>query len=229
LSHHQIQYPANQIKLIELVLSYTRKGNDFYMNHTAIADHLVIGKTVNRAKTAGNIIGQLKKKGYITTTLTHNYNGKNGGSSLTIKVDETFLEQMLQVAFNTESPEAGITPEVTSQPIPNNEPTVNPNQDFLDELEQSEEQAMAPDEVEPFNPELLENEGRTLSTPEVELLETDCSQMDEVAFNCHLKRVIRLKCMSGCMDELQMLIDNKEKWKLDFCKGGLDYLIEKVK
>ena len=91
---------ANQIKLIKLVL-YTRKGNSFYINHTAIADHLVIKKTDNRAKTVGNIIGQLKKKGFITTVQTFNYNGKNGGSSVTLMVDEVYLEQQLHIVFNT--------------------------------------------------------------------------------------------------------------------------------
>ena len=132
---------ANQIKLIELVLSYTRKGKNFYMNHTAIADRLVIKKTDNRAKTVGNIIGQLKKKGYITTIQTFNYNGKNGGSSVTLTVDEVYLEQQLRAAFNSvevldqNTPQA--PPVFKLQPVKIQLPNANPSSSAVTESLQS--------------------------------------------------------------------------------------------
>src|SRR5690606_3343118 len=61
---------------------------------------LALGDTKTKAKSVGNIIAKLRKKGYITTVTSHNFNGKNGGSSTTITVNETFLEAQLHAAFN---------------------------------------------------------------------------------------------------------------------------------
>ena len=99
----RLNLTANEIKLIELVLSYTRnekKKQTFYMNHSEIAEHLVVRDTLTKAKSVGNIIGKLKKKGYIDTVTIPNFNGQNGGSSTTITVNETFLEAQLHAAFN---------------------------------------------------------------------------------------------------------------------------------
>ena len=91
----RLDLTANEIKLIELVLSYTRNGQNFYMNHTTLADYLVLGQTKTKAKSVGNIVSKLRKKGYIEAVTSHNFNGKNGGSSTTITVNETFLEVQL--------------------------------------------------------------------------------------------------------------------------------------
>lgn len=91
---------ANEIKLIELVHSYQRERKTFYMNHEDIADYLVINRGKTKRKVVGNIIGTVKRKGYITTITTHNFNGKNGGSSTTIEVNEAFLESELHKIFN---------------------------------------------------------------------------------------------------------------------------------
>jgi hypothetical protein len=91
---------ANEKLLIELVFSYRRSGLDFYMNYVDIADRLALNDTKSKAKSVGNIIAKLRKKGYIETVTTHNYNGKNGGSSTTITVNETFLEAQLNAIFN---------------------------------------------------------------------------------------------------------------------------------
>ncbi|KGO78608.1 hypothetical protein Q763_17635 [Flavobacterium beibuense F44-8] len=93
---------ANEIKLIELILSYTRRSLNFYMNYSDIADYLVVKKGKAKAKVVEKIIRGLGTKGYIIKETKHNYNGKQGGSSTTISVNETFLEEQLHRAFNPE-------------------------------------------------------------------------------------------------------------------------------
>ncbi|GEM_PF-3868494 len=97
----RLDLTANEIKIIELVLSFTHKGLDFYMNHATIADYLVLKETKTKAKSVGNIIAKLRKKGYIETVTTHNYNGKNGGSSTIITVNEAYLEEQLHAVFSS--------------------------------------------------------------------------------------------------------------------------------
>lgn len=106
-----LKLSANEKLIIELILSFKRQGNDFFMNHATVAEYLVLGNTKTKAKSVGNIISKLKKKGYITTSQSHNYNGKNGGSSSTIVVDEVFLEQKLKEAFNTSCHNNNVSPE----------------------------------------------------------------------------------------------------------------------
>lgn len=76
---------ANEIKLIELVLSFTRHGNQFYMNYADIAEYLHLGDTKNKAKSVGNIVLRVKAKGYIITDTSYNFNGKNGVHRPTLK------------------------------------------------------------------------------------------------------------------------------------------------
>lgn len=93
---------ANEIKLIELILSYTRRDLNFYMNYSDIADYLVVSKGKNKAKVIEKIVRSLTTKGYIIKDTKHNYNGKQGGSSTTMQIDESFLEEQLHRAFNPE-------------------------------------------------------------------------------------------------------------------------------
>jgi hypothetical protein len=90
----------NEIKLIELILSYTRTGGQFYMNYTDIADYLYVSKGKNKAKTVERIVRGLNKAGYIIKETTHNFNGRNGGSSANMRVNEAFLEEQLHKVFN---------------------------------------------------------------------------------------------------------------------------------
>lgn len=95
----RLDLTANEKLVVELVLSFTHKGLDFYMNHATIAEYLALGNTKTKTKSAGNFISKLRKKGYIETVTTHNYNGNNGGLSTTITVNETFLEAQFHAVF----------------------------------------------------------------------------------------------------------------------------------
>jgi aspartyl aminopeptidase len=203
------------------------------MNYTDIAEYLVLNNTPSKAKIVGNIIKSLKKKGYITTNQTHNYNGKNGGSSTVITVNENFLEQLLLAVFNTELPSVVENENTVVEPVlaANKEPT-NPNQEFLDELAEMDLQqtAVAFDEVIPIFKDVLPEQNEFSDRiPEFEILELDLSPMDEVGFTSHLKKVIRLDFMSSLKSSLQMLIDNPKSWELEYCKKCLIHLIDEQK
>lgn len=127
----RLNLTANEKLIIELVLSFKREGLDFYMNHSTITEYLVVGNTKTKAKSVGNIIAKLRKKGYIETVTTHNYNGKNGGSSTTITVNETYLEAQLNAVFNPEPKVAENPPKaapvLTLEPIKMQLQTVTPS------------------------------------------------------------------------------------------------------
>ncbi|NMH28062.1 hypothetical protein [Flavobacterium silvaticum] len=255
----RLDLTANEIKIIELVLSYTRNGQQFYMNHSEIAKHLVLKDTKTKAKSVGNLISKLKKKGYVTTVTSHNFNGKNGGSSTTIRVNEAFLERQLYNVFSKDLPEPANLAEAqialasnailsfqndevcydNDSPIEPAKPNTykpQPTSEFIAELKEMEE--MDDEPRLPLNLLRLEYENdfenndsdEAMFNPRIkvkmDLLEIDCSQMNEAAFKNHLQKVIRVESMSGWRGAIQTLIENKEAWKLEYCKGGLTHLIE---
>lgn len=57
------------------------------------------------------------------------------------------------------------------------------------------------------------------------LLQVDYQVMDEVSFKAHLQKLIRLDCMTLNRTALQVLIDNRDGWELEYRKGGLEYLM----
>jgi len=241
----RLDLSANQIKLIELVLSYTRNGQSFYMNHSDIAEYLVLKSTKTKAKSVGNIIRQLKKKGYVNKTQTHNFNGKNGGSSVTITVDENYLEQQLNAVFNpclTDTENIAEAP--TVEPLEQNlsykidddkalaesEPEVvkmtvarlQTNDDFLAELEAMDDEPRPilnlPSLKEFAYPDDIDEENEQESYGYMEIDTTG-------DFKALLYRLLRLDSMRSKRDALLHLIDNKPNYDLEKLKEGFEALV----
>ena len=79
-----------EIDILQLVLSFTDNNQDFHMNYSKIS--LILSSTEGTIK---NTISKLKKKDYIQTKHTSNYNGKDGGSSTSIKVNMDYIIKLL--------------------------------------------------------------------------------------------------------------------------------------
>lgn len=90
---------GSEKSLIELVLSYTDNGNLFYMNYKDIAPYIGFSKP----QSVKNLVCKLRKKGYITSKQSHNYNGSDGGSSTSIVVNEDFINQELSSIIEAEN------------------------------------------------------------------------------------------------------------------------------
>ncbi|MEC4005517.1 hypothetical protein OX283_012675 [Flavobacterium sp. SUN052] len=85
--------------LIELVLSYTDNGQLFYMNYKDIAPYIGFSKP----QSVKNLVHTLRKKGYITSKQSHNFNGSTGGSSTSIVVNEDFINKQLSSIIKAEN------------------------------------------------------------------------------------------------------------------------------
>lgn len=83
---------------LELVLSFTDKGNTFYMNYNAIAQYLGF----QNVQSVKNVAHSLRKKGYITTNQSHNFNGSAGGSSTSIVINEELINLQLKSILKEE-------------------------------------------------------------------------------------------------------------------------------
>lgn len=90
---------SSEKSLIELVLSYTDNKQLFYMNYKDIAPYIGFSKP----QSVKNLIYNLRKKGYISSKQSHNYNGSTGGSSTSIVVNEDFINQLLRSILEAEN------------------------------------------------------------------------------------------------------------------------------
>lgn len=90
---------SSEKSLIELVLSYTDNKQLFYMNYKDIAPYIGFSKP----QSVKNLICNLRKKGYISSKQSHNYNGSTGGSSTSIVVNEDFINQLLRSILEAEN------------------------------------------------------------------------------------------------------------------------------
>lgn len=199
---------ANEKLLIELVLSFTHKGLLFYMNHSTIADYLVLKDTKTKAKIVGNIISELQKKGYLTKEQTFNYNGKKGGSSVTLLVDEVYLEERLHAVFN---------PTLQSTEI-----VTQTNEDFLAELEEMDEPKIIPD-----LPYLVKLDS-TDESYKMDIEGVDFNYMEfetTEGFKDLLRGLMGVKALNGKIGTLQMMIDNKMNWDLNTMKEAFAQVI----
>lgn len=202
---------ANEKLLIELVLSFTHKELPFYMNHSLIADYLALKDTKNKAKTVGNIIRELLKKGYLTKQQTFNYNGKKGGSSVTLLVDEVYLEERLHDVFN---------PTLQSTEI-----VTQTNKDFLAELEEMDDEP----KIIPDLPYLVKLDS-TDDSDEMDIEGVDFNYMEfetTEGFKDLLRGLMGVKALNGKIGTLQMMIDNKMNWDLDKMKEAFAEVILK--
>lgn len=219
---------ANEIKLIELVLSFTRNGNQFYMNYADIAAYLHLGDTKNKAKSVGNIVLNTKAKGYVITDTTHNFNGKNGGSSANLKVDEVFLERQLNAFFNPAAAtvaEEHISSLEEAKPIETSvvlNPEITPEKSLSEKLEGFENQdgncVVNYDELEPSS-----DKHNTVSV-DSDAMSYKCIETLH-GFEAMLKRLIRKDTMSSKKSAIQYMIDNKNSWDIDEMKQAFEALI----
>lgn len=225
----RLDLSANEIKLIELILSFTEKGNVFYMNYSNIAEYLHLGNTKNKSKSVGNIVAKLKSKGYIISKTTHNFNGKNGGSSSNLKVDETFLEGQLHAFFNpvkSTPPEGDIRPVEETQTIEAEvilHSEINPAKSFTEELEESENQGekiVHYDELEPVisEPESIADDADIMGYQNIETVSE---------FVAMLRRLMRKDSMNGKKSAIQYMIDNSKVWTIDEMIQAFDPLVLK--
>ena len=234
---------ANEKLLIELVLSYRRSGLNFYMNHVDIADRLVLKDTKTKAKSVGNIIRQLQKKGYMTKVQTFNYNGKNGGSSVTLTVDETYLEQQLHAAFNPVSQVAENPPQAA--PILELEPVET--QLKTEVLSGSTDTENRPSNGKTYEQtaaefkaelEAMEDEPRAIPNLPCFATIVDCDQFyDEVedygykeletmeGFKLLLQGLMGFEDMYSKRGMLQSMIDNEQGWDLETMKEAFASVI----
>jgi len=225
----RLDLSANEIKLIELILSFTEKGNQFYMSYSNIAEYLHLGNTKNKAKSVGNIVAKAKSKGYITSQTTHNFNGKNGGSSANLKVDKIFLETQIHVSFNpviSTAPESQTSPlseskvdEVAIAPVTE----MNPAKSFMEELEELDKQddrIVNYKELEPVvgKPESVSDDPDIKSYMNIETV---------AEFVAMLKRLIRKDSMIGKKSSLQYMIDNPYNWNIEKMKEAFEPLVLK--
>lgn len=90
---------SSEKSLIELVLSYTDNKQLFYMNYKDIAPYVGFSKP----QSVKNLICNLRKKGYISSKQSHNYNGSTGGSSTSIVVNEDFINRLLSSIVEAEN------------------------------------------------------------------------------------------------------------------------------
>jgi hypothetical protein len=86
----QLNIKPLELDILQLVLSYTDNDKVFFMSHDKIAN--ILSSTES---SIGNTISKLKKKNYIITYHSTNYNGKDGGSSTTIKVNMEYIIHLL--------------------------------------------------------------------------------------------------------------------------------------
>ncbi|MBD3581319.1 hypothetical protein [Flavobacterium selenitireducens] len=241
----RLDLTGNEIKILELVLSYTRNGQNFYMNHTTLADYLVMGQTKTKAKSVGNIIANLKKKGYVSTVTTPNYNGKNGGSSTSITVNEAFLQAQLHAVFNTEMPLTENPPQAApvleleennlhgqnlTAPASTDAETSSSNtetdEDFIAFMHaDSDEPRPIPDLPCLAKPDNLIDEPNDERNEELEGLAEVANEIESVdTFRFFLQELLTRRLMTRKKDKLQFII-NQQGYDLEKMKGAFEALI----
>ena len=95
--------------LIEVILSYQDNKQELYMNYRKLAETLCVGR-----QSIKNSVCRLKKKGYINTDNTTNYNGSTGGSSTKLFIN---LDNIIEDLKSDEGePEPEPEPEPLTQP-----------------------------------------------------------------------------------------------------------------
>lgn len=222
------------------------------MNHATIAEYLALGDTKTKAKSVGNIIAKLRKKGYIETVTTHNYNGKNGGSSTTIIVNEMFFEAQLYAAFNSIEELHPNTPQVTPvlelEPIKMQLETATPStspsaeslpvkteskfesdEDFIAFMQaESDEPRAIPDLPCLAKSDNIFNEIRDEDREELERLAEVSDSIDNLeTFKYFLQELLNRRLMTSKKEKLQWIIDNQNSYDLEKMKGAFDALILK--
>ena len=223
----RLDLSANEIKLIELVLSFTEKGNEFYMNYSNIANYLYLSNTKNKAKSVGNIVAKAKAKGYIVSEITHNFNGKNGGSSANLKVNKILLETQIHKAFN---PVNETTPKgkISRLQAPTTEECykmpnceLNPAKSFIQELEELDEQV---DNISKYD-KLKSVVDKPYSVSDDKDVQNymDIETLGE--FEAMLKRLIRKESMKGKKSAIQYMIENSEGWDIREIKEAFEPLV----
>jgi hypothetical protein len=113
----QLPITPIQIEILQLVLSYQSNNQDFHMGYDKIAQ--ILSSTTNSIT---KNISILNKNNYIQTNHTSNYNGKDGGSSTSIKVNMDYIIKLLtQVNSNELSQQSNTNiPQEEIKPLKSN-------------------------------------------------------------------------------------------------------------
>lgn len=91
----RLKISQNERNLIELVYSYNSNNKSFFMNYNEIADILNI-----KVQSVKNLVGSLKKLGYLITNHSKNFNGRTGGSSTSLNVNIELIINQLNETCN---------------------------------------------------------------------------------------------------------------------------------
>lgn len=217
---------ANEIKIIELVLSFRRNGMDFYMNYKNIAEYLVIGDTKHKAKSVGNIIRKLEKKKILMKDTTSNFNGANGGSSAKLYIDEPLLDKLLQEVFRKVVVDAPIAqpdaPQAFNEPGDSTESLKDdkPSKSFIQELQEMDENA---EQNQPSMDDFIATfEDEVTGGIEADSYR-DIPTVEE--FKQMLQQLLRGKRYSSQKLSILHMIDNPKDWDIDTMKEAFVHLV----
>lgn len=183
-----------------------------------------MGNTKSKAKSVGNIVAKVKAKGYITSETTHNFNGKNGGSSTNLKVNKVFLESQIHKVFN---PIMAHPSGVQINPLqePKTEETmivpeleISPAKSLKQELEELDKKG---DQIVNYNEQQLKLGNIQLITddPDVKSYKSINTISEFVAM---LKRLMRKDSMTSKKSSIQHMIDNPRGWNIDQMKEAFE-------
>jgi len=126
--------------ILELILSYQDKNCEFYMNNSEIS------KIFNcKLQSVKNAIHSLKKKEWILSTNTSNYNGTGGGSSSTHFVNLALIISLLKNDSNVDIVSAH--QEEILQPEPTVEINDSPTTDELLTILNANAKGLSPEQI----------------------------------------------------------------------------------
>jgi len=166
------------INILELVLSYEDNNQEFYMSRKEMAN--ILSSTEGTIKKS---ISLLIKSNYVIVNTKSNYNGTNGGSKSSIKVNIDYIIQLLtEKSSNEVKQETNTnTPKVDKEPLKTNniQPEIkeDTNEDIIKTITNIKGEIMNIDNdlIEFFNEKIKNKKGyikRQLKTSSEEYMNT---------------------------------------------------------
>ena len=211
-----------EICFIELVISYQRNDQEFYMSQKDIASYLKL----KGDSSVRNLTNKLQKEGYITKKQTFNgtiendeFIGRGSNSVVTVNLD--FLNNKLYRVEESIQPEAPVSLQVY-----NTKPIITPQQlevisqpsksflpDWLEEDEETEEQ------IDAKVQSLHEFLGPANKPDEFEGIDEPITSIDE------LKLRVRKIDQTGRLLAIDRFFKECDNWELDYAIGFAENLI----
>jgi hypothetical protein len=109
----QLPLSLNEITALELILSYTDQGQEFWMSDEKIGEFIKM-----TAKSTNNLIAGLVKKGYLSTNTTSNQGKGYGGKTRKIKVNLDFINALLAGESQEKESTPTLEPTLIVEPTP---------------------------------------------------------------------------------------------------------------